>query len=243
MGESDLEVRDLHFSYGSVRALQGVDFTAIGGETTSIIGANGAGKSTLLKVVAGLLKAPTGSIAYRGAPAVQSMPAYRRVRQLGIALVPEGRGIFARMSVDDNLALAESVSRKGARSHGSVTRDEILELFPVLGDRRLQLAGLLSGGEQQMLALARVLLMNPTCLLLDEPSMGLAPRLVESIFQSLSGYRRTREMTVVLVEQNTEVALDVSSYAYVLERGQVILEGRPKDVSQSAELRQAYLGL
>lgn len=243
MSAHDLEVRDVHFGYGSVRALQGVNLRATGGETTAIIGANGAGKSTLMKVVAGVMLSQAGSISFGATTGVESMPAYERVRDLGIVLVPEGRGILGRMTVDENLAIAESVIRKSPRYEDSLKRDDVMGLFPVLGERRQLHAGSLSGGEQQMLSLARALLMNPTCLLLDEPSMGLAPRLVEAIFASLEEYKQERALTIVLVEQNTEVALDVSSHAYVLERGQVVLQGSPQEISLSDQLREAYLGL
>ena len=232
-----LAVDRLAVHYGGIRAVQEVTLEVAEGETVCVIGANGAGKSTTLRALVGLASAAAGSIRYRGAD-VTRLPVHERAR-LGLSLVPEGRGIFPRMTVTENLLM-------GAYQHGdgAVVRDDlgrVLALFPRLAERRAQVAGTLSGGEQQMLAVGRALMSRPKLLLLDEPSMGLAPLVVEKIFATLREVA-AQGVTLMLVEQNANLALQLSDRGYVLDGGRVAISGPAADLLQDPRVRAAYLG-
>jgi branched-chain amino acid transport system ATP-binding protein len=232
-----LEVREIRVSYGNVAAVKELSLAVGEGELVCLIGANGAGKSSALKALAGMLPVSAGSIRFDGRPVTQS-PAHQRVRQ-GIALVPEGRGIFGRLTVLENLQLGAYLRT----SPREVTHDleHAYELFPRLAERRRQIAGTLSGGEQQMVAIARALMSRPRLLLLDEPSMGLAPIMVQKIFEII---RRISAdgMTLLLVEQNARLALEASHRGYVMESGRVVLADRAAALLASSAVQQAYLG-
>jgi branched-chain amino acid transport system ATP-binding protein len=235
--ERAIEVRELYAGYGGVPVLRGVSLSVAPGELVALVGANGAGKSTLLKCIAGLLRSTSGTIALNGMP-LSGKPAHEVVRA-GIALVPEGRRLFGRLTVDDNLLL-------GAHGRGEAERQETLararELFPVLAERGDQLAGTLSGGEQQMLAIARALMSRPGFLLLDEPSLGIAPRVVTRIYETLAAIHQ-QGLGILLVEQNVRLALTRASRAYVLQTGKVVLSGPPQELLGSDVVRQAFLGV
>jgi branched-chain amino acid transport system ATP-binding protein len=241
--EQAIVVEGLEVSYGAIRALQGVSMAVDRGSITCVVGNNGAGKSTLMGAIVGKVRTKAGTISIAGEDIGSKDPSWR-VKKAGIALVPEGRGILFGLSVAENLRLGEDVgtARRGER-RSRETREKVLEMFPVLGDRIKQHAGNLSGGEQQMLAIGRALLMEPDVLLLDEPSMGLAPLLVQDIFRQLRVYVEEQELTVLLVEQNTLLALELSRYAYVLDRGIVELEGPAQELSKDPRLQEAYLGI
>lgn len=233
---SDLVVDNLVLSYGAIEAVRGVSFCLGAGELVALIGANGAGKSTTLKGLAGLVPARQGEVRLGGV-ALASLPAHERV-SAGLSLVPEGRGLFPRLSVHENLLMGAYLRRDG----GVVDDIErMFSLFPRLRERRQQVCGTLSGGEQQMVAMARALMARPRVLLLDEPSMGLAPQLVEQIFLTVAGIARSG-VSVLLVEQNAHLALQLSQRAYVMESGQITLAGASADLLQDARVRQAYLG-
>lgn len=231
-----LEVRELEASYGSIQALKGIDLSVEQGTIACIIGANGAGKTTFLKTVAGLHGPAAGKVLYRGEEITGLSP--ERIVRKGIVLVPEGRAILSRMTVLENLEMGAYT-----RSDGEVKRDldRVMERFPVLGERKHQRGGSLSGGEQQMLAIARALLARPRLLLLDEPSLGLAPLVVGAIFRIVREINR-EGTTVLLVEQNVRQALKVSRQAYVLETGRVVHEGRSKALLDDPRIKEAYLG-
>lgn len=232
-----LAVKDLSVAYGGIHAVQGISFEVGNGELVALIGANGAGKTTTLNCLSGLLKATAGSIALED-KLITQMPAHGRVG-LGMSLVPEGRGIFPRLTVLENLQMGAY-----SRSDASVVAEDLermLDLFPRLRERREQLAGTLSGGEQQMLAMGRALMARPRLLLLDEPSMGLAPMLVEQIFETVA--RIAREgVAILLVEQNANLALQVSQRAYVMESGRITLQGPAGELRNDARVQAAYLG-
>ena len=234
-----LEVKDLHVHYGKIQALRGVSFHVDEGEIISIIGANGAGKTTTLKTISGLLKPTSGSIHFKGIDVATVAP-YARV-DLGISQVPEGRGIFPGMSVRENLEMG-----KYHRKHGRAEMDEDLEkvfdLFPRVKERASQSAGTLSGGEQQMVALGRALMSKPMLLLLDEPSMGLAPMIVAQIFEIITKINQDG-MTIVLVEQNAQQALMRSERAYVMESGIVVKTAPSKGLLTDETVKRAYLGI
>ena len=231
-----LEVRDLHVAYGKVEAVLGVSLAAPPGRIVTVIGPNGAGKTTLLAAIMGLLPS-RGEIAFAGAP-VGSLPVERRVA-LGLCLVPEQRELFAAMSVEDNLELG-SFQRRRDRVLAR-TRDEVYGRFPRLAERRSQLAGTLSGGERQMLALGRALMSQPRLLLLDEPSLGLAPLIVREIFSIIASLRASG-VAILLIEQNARAALQVADYGYVLEMGEVAIEGASAMLAQDARVAASYLG-
>ena len=238
--DSLLEVRDLHVAYGEgVRALQGVSVRVRAGEVVALIGANGAGKTTLLKAIAGLVAPQAGAIAFDGAP-LSAVDASDRVK-LGVALVPEGRRLFSRLSVAENLTLGSygNIDPK----HRQEMLDRIHTLFPVLRERARQRAGTLSGGEAQMLAIARALMSRPRFLMLDEPSLGIMPRLVDAVMDSLRRLHETEGLTMFLVEQNVPAALDLADRGYVLQTGRVVLEGKSDDLRGSELVRKAYLGM
>jgi len=235
-----LEATDLAVAYGAIQALKGVSLKIREGSVVCLIGANGAGKTTLLRAISGLLPVQRGSIRLDGRD-VTGLPAEAVVR-LGISHVPEGRQNFAALTVRDNLLVgAYPVYRRLRRADLEAAMDRVCELFPILRQRKGQLAGSLSGGEQQMLAIGRVLMARPRLVLLDEPSMGLAPVLVREILRQIQ--RLPGEgTTVLLVEQNARAALRVANYGYVVENGRITLEGRAQDLVESEEVKRAYLG-
>jgi branched-chain amino acid transport system ATP-binding protein len=231
-----LEVRDLVTAYGSIEALHGISFHVEEGEIVALLGANGAGKSTALRTISGLLRPRSGEVRFAG-ERIDARPAHEIVRR-GLTHVPEGRWIFTLMTVNENLRLGAYVE---TRVPGEAL-ERVFTLFPRLAERRGQLAGTLSGGEQQMLAMARALMTKPRLLLLDEPSMGLAPVLVRTIFQTIAKINR-EGTTVLLVEQNANAALRLARRAYVLENGRVALEGPGAELAKNEAVRRAYLGV
>jgi len=232
-----LVVEDLHVSYGAIRAIHGVTLRVDAGEIVTLIGSNGAGKTTTLKAISGLTRVTSGRVKYEGKD-ITGMPPHAIVR-LGMAHAPEGRGIFANLSVQENLAMGAFI-RKDAAGIKSDT-ERVFELFPRLKERIKQRAGTLSGGEQQMLAIGRAMLTRPRLLLLDEPSLGLAPQVVQTIFRIIREINATGT-TILLVEQNASMALQVAHRAYVLEVGSVAMDGPAKELAQSDQIRRAYLG-
>lgn len=233
-----LSVADLRVSYGGIQALHGVSLRVERGEIVSVIGANGAGKSTLLKTITGI-KAPTsGRILFGGAPLPKN--AYQVVRA-GVTLVPEGRRIFAPLSVRENLLLGAYTRNDPREVQRSM--DYVFGLFPVLRERARQHGGTLSGGEQQMLAIGRALMSQPRLLLLDEPSLGLAPIIVDTLFETLVRLNRETGLSILLVEQNASLALEISRRAYVLETGEIRLEGSGVELLNDPRIRESYLGV
>jgi branched-chain amino acid transport system ATP-binding protein len=232
-----LSVDDIHVYYGNIAAVKGISIEVKQGEIVTLIGSNGAGKSTTMRAISGLVSPRRGSISFEGRK-ISGMPGHL-VTALGISQSPEGRRIFGRMSVDENLDLGAFL--RSDKDGILEDREKIYELFPRLKERIHQKAGTLSGGEQQMLAVARALMTRPRLLMLDEPSMGLAPLLVELIFNTIKQIRE-QGMTILLVEQNALAALDVADRAYVLESGVIKQTGRAADLAASDEVRKAYLG-
>jgi branched-chain amino acid transport system ATP-binding protein len=232
-----LSVRNLRVAYGGIEALHGIDLDVQAGEIVALIGANGAGKSTALGAISGLLRASSGSIRFDDTE-VAGWPA-ERISRRGMALTPEGRRVFAHLTVDENLMLGGAAH--GDRDSRAARRRELLALFPILSERARQRAGTLSGGEQQMLAIARSLMSRPKLLLLDEPSLGLAPRMIDGVFAAIETLKRAG-LTVLLVEQNVVRALEISDRAFVLANGAVVLSGDALDLAGSEQVRDAYLG-
>jgi branched-chain amino acid transport system ATP-binding protein len=235
-----LEVEGVVAGYGRIPVLHGVSLRADKGEVVTLVGANGAGKSTLLKVIAGVLSPREGRVLLDGKD-VTAVPVHKRVGR-GVVLVPEGRMLFASMTVDENLTLGGYL-RTGANARGALRadRERVFELFPVLAERRRQAAGTLSGGEQQMLAIGRALMSDPDVLLLDEPSLGLAPKVIGEIFAVLDRLRESG-LTMVLVEQDAKLALKYSERGYVMRTGSVVLEGRSAELLSNDDVRLIYLG-
>ncbi len=233
-----LEVKDLHVHYGAIHALHGITLSVDQGRIVTLIGCNGAGKSTTLRTISGLIRPSAGSILFDGKP-ITSMPAHQIVR-LGIAQAPEGRGLFSNLTVEENLSLG-AFARK---DHDQIARDHerALTLFPRVRERLKQNAGTLSGGEQQMVAIARALMARPRLLLLDEPSLGLAPQIVQTIFKIIREINESGT-TILLVEQNAHKALEVAHHAYVLEVGRIVMSDDAKVLAKSDEVRKAYLGV
>jgi len=231
-----LRVTDLEVAYGGIRAVKGINLEVAKSELVTLIGANGAGKTTALKALAGLLNPARGSVQYEGRETT-GMPAHELVG-LGLALVPEGRGVFARLTVEENLAMGAYIRRD---RHVAADFERAYVLFPRLAERRRQLAGTLSGGEQQMLAIARALMSRPKLLLLDEPSMGLAPLMVQKIFETIKAVA-AEGVTLLLVEQNAKLALEICDRGYVMESGTIVLEGAAQALLRNPEVRRAYLG-
>ncbi|MCU0589163.1 MAG: ABC transporter ATP-binding protein [Syntrophobacteraceae bacterium] len=232
-----LEIESLRVKYGNVEVLHGIDLTVRQGEIVAILGANGAGKSTTLLTISGLVQAASGAIRC-GDAELHRLPGHEIVKR-GIAQVPEGRRIFGTLSVQENLSLGAFVCRDGARVKDAM--DRVYALFPRLAERRDQLGGTLSGGEQQMLAIGRALMSSPRVLLLDEPSLGLAPLLVKAIFKTLEEINRAG-VTILLVEQNARAALRLAHRGYVMEVGQIVLQGPAQELASNPEIQSAYLG-
>jgi branched-chain amino acid transport system ATP-binding protein len=232
-----LEVKGLEVRYGGIRAVKGIDLAVNEGELVCLIGANGAGKTSALKAICGLLPAAAGTVSYAG-KSITGAPSFRLVRQ-GLVLVPEGRGIFGQLSVKENLAMGAFARNDSAAVKSDL--DRMLALFPRLAERSTQSAGTLSGGEQQMLALGRALMSKPRLLLLDEPSMGLAPLMVAKIFEVVRRIA-SEGVTILLIEQNARLALEAAGRGYVMESGAITLAGAATDLLADPRVREAYLG-
>lgn len=232
-----LSIQNIDVFYGNIQALRGVSFEVGKGEIVTLIGANGAGKTTTLKAISGLVHPKNGTISFEGTD-ITNMPAQNIVK-LRISQVPEGRRTFARMTVQENLELGAYLRKDKEGIRNSFNR--VFERFPILKERQFQKAGTLSGGEQQMLAMGRALMSQPKLLLLDEPSMGLAPMLVQEIFNIIKTINEAGT-TILLVEQNANMALSIADKAYVLETGRIVLSGTAKELQESEEVRKAYLG-
>jgi len=231
-----LKADNLNVYYGSIHAVKDISFYVEEGEVVTLIGANGAGKSTSLNTVSGLLRSKTGDIQFLGESIAKTAP--HKVVEKGLALVPEGRRIFLRMTVQENLEMGAYTQTADFMNS---EMEKVFELFPRLKERKKQIAGTLSGGEQQMLAMGRALMSNPKLVMLDEPSMGLAPILVEQIFDIIKDLHKAGA-TILLVEQNAQAALSVANRAYVLETGKIVMTGTGKELLASDEIRKAYLG-
>ena len=232
-----LEVKNLNVHYGVIQALKDISLTVNQGEIVTLIGANGAGKTTTLRTISGLIKATSGEILLEGKN-ITTLPAPDRVQQ-GISQVPEGRRIFPPMSVLENLEMGAFLRKDKADIKKDI--EMVYDLFPILGKRRKQSAGTLSGGEQQMLAMGRALMSRPRILLLDEPSMGLAPLLVREIFEIIKNINQNGT-TILLVEQNASMALSIAHRAYVLENGSIVISGTGEELAKSGEIQKSYLG-
>ena len=230
-----LKVDNINVYYGNIHAIKDVSFEVHDGEIVALIGANGAGKSTSLKTVSGLLPSRTGSISFLGSP-IDRVPAHKRVA-MGLSQVPEGRRIFLQMTVLENLQMGAFTSKADTKAD----LEKVFEQFPRLLERKNQIAGTLSGGDQQMLAMGRALMSRPKLLMLDEPSMGLAPILVEQIFEIIKSLHKAGT-TILLVEQNAEMALKIADRAYVLESGRITVSGTGKELAASDRIKKAYLG-
>ena len=232
-----LLVEDLQVYYGGIHALKGVSLEVNEGEIVTLIGANGAGKSTTLRTISGLIKAKSGKVVFKGEP-VDNIPAHEIVKK-GLCHVPEGRKIFANLTVKDNLEMGAYLRSDKAGIREDM--EKVFKMFPRLQERQKQLGGTLSGGEQQMLAIGRALLTQPQLLLMDEPSMGLAPLLVQEIFEIVKKINQ-EGVTILLIEQNANMALSVADRAYVLETGNIVLKGDAKAIANDEAIRKAYLG-
>ena len=232
-----LDIQKLEVAYGGIKAIKGIDFHVDDGELVTLIGANGAGKSSTLRALSGLVKPVGGKVTYKGQD-ITGIPSHALVG-LGIALCPEGRGVFARLNVHENLLMGAYARNDKAQILREV--DEIYSLIPRLKERTLQMAGTLSGGEQQMLAIGRAMLAQPKLLMLDEPSMGLAPLMVEKIFEIIRMIAK-RGTTILLIEQNAQLALEHASRGYVLESGEITLTGDAKTLLADPRVKAAYLG-
>lgn len=237
-----LRIKNINTYYGQVHALKNVSLHLQEGEIVTLIGANGAGKTTLLNSISGIVPPQSGQILFSGVE-IHQRPAHSIV-EMGISQVPEGRQVFKPLSVEDNLELGAylRVRTRQGRKEAKETMEMIYGLFPILFERRKQLAGTLSGGEQQMLAIGRALMAKPKIMLLDEPSMGLAPLVVQEIFRVIENLAREKRTTVLLVEQNAKIALKTADRGYVLETGKVILDGDATDLMENKEVQRAYLG-
>ena len=231
-----LKATDLNVYYGSIHAIKDISFEVNEGEIVTLIGANGAGKSTTLNTISGLMHSRTGDIEFMN-ESIAKLPAHKLVYK-GLSLVPEGRRIFLQMTVEENLDMG---AYSAAASTIAQSKEEVFELFPRLKERRKQIGGTLSGGEQQMLAMGRALMAHPKLIMMDEPSMGLAPILVEQIFDIIKNLHKNGA-TILLVEQNAQAALSVADRAYVLETGKIVMTGSGKELLASPEIKKAYLG-
>jgi branched-chain amino acid transport system ATP-binding protein len=233
-----LQVRNLHTCYGQIKAVKGASLHVMPGEIVALIGGNGAGKSTILRTISGIVKSTSGSILL-GDTEISTLPP-ERILKSGIGHVPEGRRLFRGLTVHDNLMLGAY-----SRNDGTLIKHDIEameQLFPILGNRRKQLAGTLSGGEQQMLAMARTLMARPRMLLLDEPSMGLAPIVTTQIYEKIRMLNKNEGLSILLVEQNAKLALNLAHRGYVIETGRVVMEGPTSELRESNEIQRAYLG-
>ncbi len=237
MAEALLEIKGLKVAYGGIQAVKGIDFEVRAGELVSLIGANGAGKTTTLKAITGMQPITDGQIVYQGRP-VQGRGSHELVRQ-GLAMVPEGRGVFTRMTITENLLMGAYIRRDKKGIETDIER--VFAIFPRLKERRDQLAGTMSGGEQQMLAMGRAMMCNPKLLLLDEPSMGLSPIMVDKIFEVVSDIAG-QGVTILLVEQNAKRALQLAQRGYVMDSGTVSMAGSASDLLHDPRVRAAYLG-
>ena len=234
-----LRVSSVKVSYDEVPALHGVSFNVEPGQIVSIVGANGSGKSTILRAVSHIMPLDEGEISFEDRR-IDKLPAHQVV-DMGIAHVPEGRRLFARLTVKQNLTLG-AYTRKSPE-HREKTLKRIFQIFPILESRQSQRAGTLSGGEQQMLAIARGLMSKPKMLMLDEPSMGIMPKLITEIFEMIQRVNQEEGLTILLVEQNVQEALEIAHYAYVLQTGRIIMEGKPAELLKTDMIKKAYLGL
>jgi len=232
-----LEVRDLRVAYGKIEAVKGISFTVEAGQVVTLIGGNGAGKTTTLRTLSGLLKPMAGTITFEGKP-INAVPAHQIV-ELGIAHSPEGRKIFPRMTVLENLELGAFTRNDGPGIKEDIER--VFSLFPVLDERKTQAAGTLSGGEQQMLAMGRAMMSRPRLLMLDEPSMGLSPIMMQRIFSTVSTLKE-QGTTILLIEQNAQAALSLADQGYVIETGKIVLSGEGRALLGNEDVRKAYLG-
>ena len=232
-----LQISNVETFYGKIQALRGVDLDVNDGEIVSLIGSNGAGKSTLLMTISGVNKAKRGSIVFNGENIENKQP--HKIVDMGICQVPEGRRIFSRLTVEENLRLGAHANEKGKYFENDIK--EVYDLFPVLSDRKTQRGGTLSGGEQQMLAIGRALMSKPKVLLLDEPSLGIAPKLVNQIFVSIKNINKEKNVTIFLVEQNAKKALELADRAYVLVNGKVTIKGSGQELLKNKDIQAAYL--
>ena len=232
-----LKISNVETFYGKIQALRGVDLDVNDGEIVSLIGSNGAGKSTLLMTISGVNKAKRGNIVFNGENIENKQP--HKIVDMGICQVPEGRRIFSRLTVEENLRLGAHANEKGKYFEKDIK--EVYDLFPVLSDRKTQRGGTLSGGEQQMLAIGRALMSKPKVLLLDEPSLGIAPKLVNQIFVSIKNINKEKNVTIFLVEQNAKKALELADRAYVLVNGKVTIKGPGQELLKNKDIQAAYL--
>ena len=232
-----LKISNVETFYGKIQALRGVDLDVNDGEIVSLIGSNGAGKSTLLMTISGVNKARRGNIVFNGEKIENKDP--HKIVDMGICQVPEGRRIFSRLTVEENLRLGAHANEKGKHFENDIK--EVYDLFPVLSDRKTQRGGTLSGGEQQMLAIGRALMSKPKVLLLDEPSLGIAPKLVNQIFVSIKNINKEKNVTIFLVEQNAKKALELADRAYVLVNGKVTIKGPGQELLKNKDIQAAYL--
>ena len=232
-----LKISNVETFYGKIQALRGVDLDVNDGEIVSLIGSNGAGKSTLLMTISGVNKAKRGNIVFNGENIENKQP--HKIVDMGICQVPEGRRIFSRLTVEENLRLGAHANEKGKYFENDIK--EVYDLFPVLSDRKTQRGGTLSGGEQQMLAIGRALMSKPKVLLLDEPSLGIAPKLVNQIFLSIKNINKEKNVTIFLVEQNAKKALELADRAYVLVNGKVTIKGPGQELLKNKDIQAAYL--
>jgi branched-chain amino acid transport system ATP-binding protein len=235
---SMLSVSDLHVSYGAIAALNGISFEIAQGAIVTLVGGNGAGKTTALRTISGLLRAKSGTITFLGEQ-IGSLPPHRIVAR-GLCHVPEGRMVFSNLTVEENLAMGAYLQKDPAAVRSN--REYVFSIFPRLFERLHQTAGTLSGGEQQMLAIGRALMGSPKFLMLDEPSLGIAPRLISTIFEKIAEINRTQGITILLVEQNANLALEISTYAYVLETGRIAMQGESRRLRTDPQLKVTYLG-
>jgi branched-chain amino acid transport system ATP-binding protein len=233
-----LQLRNLHTYYGHIHAVKGVSLHVMQGEIVALIGGNGAGKSTILRAISGIVKADSGDIELEGEQITSLTP--ERILKNGIGHVPEGRRLFKGLSVRDNMILGAYTRRDKAKVKSDI--EDMERLFPILGQRRAQLAGTLSGGEQQMLAIARALMARPKVLLLDEPSMGLAPIVTSQIYAQIRDLNTKEGISILLVEQNARLALNLAHRGYVIETGRIVMEGQSAELGRSNEIQRAYLG-
>jgi len=233
-----LEIKDLHVSYGAIKAIKGINLSVKEKSIVTLIGANGAGKTTLLRTISSILKAESGTIKFLGNEINSLLP--NKVVELGISQSPEGRMIFSNLTVKENLEMG-AYTRKD-KHNLKKDLDFIYSFFPRIKERLKQPGGTLSGGEQQMLAISRALMSKPKLLLLDEPSLGIAPILVKQIFEQIVALNKETGLTILLVEQNANIALSVANYGYVMETGEIILDGNAKELAMNEEVRKSYLG-